>query len=83
MNEDYKPPKWLIPDKAYDVLKWVGLIVCPALSVFMLSLGQTWGIPYASEIAMSISIAGTAIGAVIGVSAIKGGEANDQNTKAD
>lgn len=83
MEEDYKPPKWLIPDKAYDVLKWVGLIVCPALSFFMLSLGQTWGIPYAPELAMSISAAGTAIGALIGVSAIKGGGANDQNTKAD
>jgi hypothetical protein len=83
MEEDYKPPKWLIPDKAYDVLKWVGLIVCPALSFFMLSLGQTWGIPYAPELAMSISAAGTAIGALIGVSAIKGGGADDQNTKTD
>lgn len=83
MEEDYKPPKWLIPDKAYDVLKWVGLIVCPALSFFMLSLGQTWGIPYAPELAMSISAAGTAIGALIGASAIKGGGADDQNTKTD
>ena len=83
MEEDYKPPKWLIPDKAYDVLKWVGLIVCPALSFFMLSIGQTWGIPYAPELAMSISAAGTAIGALIGVSAIKGGGADDQNTKTD
>lgn len=77
MEEDYKPPKWLIHDKAYDVLKWVGLIVCPALSFFMLSLGQTWGIPYAPELAMSISAAGTAIGALIGASAIKGGGADD------
>ncbi len=83
MEEDYKPPKWLIPDKAYDVLKWVGLIVCPALSFFMLSLGQTWGIPYAPELAMSISAAGTAIGALIGVSAIKGGASNDQDAKTD
>lgn len=83
MEEDYKPPKWLIHDKAYDVLKWVGLIVCPALSFFMLSLGQTWGIPYAPELAMSTSAAGTAIGALIGASAIKGGGADDQNTKTD
>ena len=83
MNEDYKPPEWLISNKAYDVLKWVGLIVCPALSFFMLSIGQVWGIPYASEIAMSISAAGTAIGALIGASALKGGASNDQGAKAD
>lgn len=83
MEDENKPPKWLIPDKVYDVLKWVGLIVCPALSFFMLALGKTWGIPYAPEIAMSISAAGTAIGAVIGASAIKGGGADDQGTKTD
>lgn len=76
--EENKPPKWLIHDWLYDVLKWVGLIVCPALSVFMLTLGQTWGIPYASEIATSIVGAGTAIGAVIGASAIKGGGSNGE-----
>ena len=77
MNEDYKTPKWLIPDKVYDVLKWVGLIVCPAFSVFMLTLGQTWGIPYASEIAATIVGIGTVVGAIIGASAIKGGGGND------
>lgn len=82
MNEDYKPPKWLIPDKVYDVLKWVGLIVCPALSVFMLTLGQTWGIPYASEIAATIVGIGTVVGAVIGASAIKGGASDDVEDQA-
>lgn len=83
MEEDYKPPKWLIPDKAYDVLKWVGLIVCPALSVFMLTLGQTWGIPYASEIATTIVGIGTVVGAVIGASAIKGGARDDQDAETN
>lgn len=83
MEEDYKPPKWLIPDKAYDVLKWVGLIVCPALSVFMLTLGQTWGIPYASEIATTIVGIGTVVGAVIGASAIKGGASDDQDAETN
>lgn len=82
MEEEKKPPKWLIPDKVYDVLKWVGLIVCPALSVFMLSLGQTWGIPYASEIATTIVGIGTVVGAVIGASAIKGGASDDVEDQA-
>lgn len=31
---DTSAPAWLIPDKAYDVLKWVGLVVLPTLSLF-------------------------------------------------
>lgn len=76
MTDETKPPEWLIPDKVYDVLKWVGLIVCPALSVFMLTLGQTWAIPFASEVATSIVAIGTFIGVTIGASAIKGGAVN-------
>lgn len=77
MNEDYKPPKWLIPDKAYDVLKWVGLIVCPAAATFMLTAGNSVGIPYTAEIATCITAAGTFIGAIIGASALKGGASDD------
>ena len=77
MNEDYKPPKWLIPDKVYDVLKWVGFIVCPAAATFMLTAGNSVGIPYTAEIATCITAAGTFIGAIIGASALKGGASDD------
>lgn len=73
-----KPPDWLLPDKVYDVLKWVGLIICPALATFMLTLGQTWGIPYAAEIATTIVAVGTLIGVAIGASAIKGGDTDEE-----
>lgn len=79
-NDNNKAPDWLLPDRAYDVLKWVGLIVCPALSTLTLALGQTWGIPYATEVATTIVAVGTLIGALIGVSAVKagGGDGDDQ-----
>lgn len=78
MVDQNKPPQWLLPDKAYDVLKWIGLIVCPALATFMLTIGNSIGIPYTAEIATCITAAGTFIGAIIGASAIKGGDANEQ-----
>ncbi len=71
-------PDWLLPDKVYDVLKWVGLIICPALATFMLTLGQTWGIPYAAEIATTVVATGTLIGVAIGASAIKGSDTNEE-----
>lgn len=78
MVDENKPPQWLLTDKAYDVLKWIGLIVCPALATFMLTIGNSIGIPYTAEIATCITAAGTFIGAIIGASAIKGGDANEQ-----
>lgn len=35
--------KYLLPDKVYDVLKWVGLVVCPALATLTLTVGNTVG----------------------------------------
>lgn len=78
VDNENKPPQWLLPDKAHDVMKWIGLIVCPALATFMLTVGNSIGIPYTAEIATCITAAGTFIGAIIGASAIKGSGANDE-----
>lgn len=72
-KEESKAPDWLLPSKAYDVLKWVGLIVCPALATLTLGIGSVWGVPYATQIATTIVAVGTFIGALIGVSAATAG----------
>ena len=36
-------PDWLLPNRAYDVLKWVALIVLPAIGVLVQTLGPVWG----------------------------------------
>ena len=40
-----------LPDKVYDVLKWICMICLPALTVFYVSCAAIWGWPYSSEIA--------------------------------
>ena len=64
---------YLLPDKAYDVLKWVGLIACPALAVFAQAVGPAWGLPCTNEIVLTLNSLGVLIGALIGVSQVKGG----------
>ena len=76
-DEETRPPEWLLPDKAYNVLKWIGLIVCPALATLTLTVGNAVGIPCTAEIATCITAAGTFVGSIIGASAIKGGGADD------
>ncbi len=70
-------PDRLLPDKAYDVLKWIGLIVCPALATLVLAVGGSVGWADAQTAAVIVTAVGTFIGAIIGVSAVKGGEADE------
>lgn len=63
-------PEYLLPDKVYDVIKWVGLIVCPALAAFVGAVGPAWGLPSVDAIVLTINAIGVFIGAVIGASAL-------------
>lgn len=79
-NEN-KPPVWLIPNKVYDVLKWTGLTVLPALATAVLAVSMAAGWEGGSVAAVVITAIATFIGASIGVSAAtkKEGGADDQN----
>ena len=61
---------YLLPDRAYDVLKWVGLVLCPALATLVGAVGPAWGLPHVDAIVLTINAVGTFIGACIGVSHI-------------
>lgn len=57
-----------IPDWLYQVMKWAGLIACPALAVFYGTVAPAWGLPYADQIVITLNALGTLIGVVIGAS---------------
>ena len=67
MSEE-KNSGYLLPDKAYDVLKWVSVLFCPAAALLVGTIFKTWGLPYADEIVTTINAVGVFIGAVIGAS---------------
>ena len=64
-------PDWLLPNRAYDVLKWLALIVLPAIGVLGQPLGPLWGWPWADQAATTINAVALAIGVVIGASTLK------------
>ena len=57
-----------LPDKVYDVLKWVTMVVIPALATAYVGLSSIWGWPYASEVAKTASVICTLLGALLGIS---------------
>lgn len=58
----------MLPDKVYNVLKWVVMIVLPAAATLYVLLANTWGFPYADEISATITGVTTFLGAILGIS---------------
>ena len=61
---------YFLPDNVYQILKWLGLIACPALATFVGGVGPVWGMPYVDATVTTINATGLLIGALIGASAI-------------
>ena len=57
-----------IPDKLYDILKWITMIVLPALATAYVGLSAIWGFPYADEVAKTTAVVCTLLGALLGIS---------------
>lgn len=60
-----------LPDKIYDVLKYLCIIALPALEEFIPKFFEIWNISYGPEIARSLNAIAVLIGALICVSIIK------------
>lgn len=55
-------------DKVYDVLKWIVMIVIPALTTAYVGLAAIWGFPCAEEVAKTSAVICTLLGALLGIS---------------
>ena len=57
-----------LDNKVYDILKYVALIVLPALATLYGALAQIWGLPYGEQIPMTIMAIDTFLGVLLKVS---------------
>ena len=58
----------IIPNKVYNVLKWVLIIFIPALITFLTTIFALYHIPHIEIVVGTISAVATFLGALIGVS---------------
>lgn len=58
-------------NRTYDILKWIALVVLPAMATFYTALAPIWGLPYESEIPMTITAVDTFLGALLAISSVK------------
>lgn len=59
-----------LPDKVYNILKWIACIVLPGIATCYAIIGKTWDLPYTTQICTTITAIATLIGTIIGVSTI-------------
>ena len=55
-------------NKVYDVLKWIAIVVLPALGTLYFALAGIWGWPYGEQIVGTITAVDAFLGAILGIS---------------
>lgn len=58
-------------DKVYDFLKWICIVVLPALAAAYGALANVWGLSFSAEIVTTLNILATFLGALIAISNVE------------
>ena len=70
-----------ISNKAYDVLKWITMIVLPALGTLYFALCGIWGFPYGEQVVGTITALVTFFGVILGISTKAYNTLEEENAK--
>ena len=69
-------------NKVYDILKYIALILLPALGTLYFALAKIWGFPYAAEIVGTISAVDAFLGALLKISTDQYNKENEVQAEA-
>lgn len=58
----------MLSNRTYDALKWITLVLLPAIGVFYLAMANTWMLPYGTEIVATIAAVDLFLAALLGIS---------------
>lgn len=58
----------LMENKVYDVLKFLALVVLPALATFYAAIAAVWGLAYTEQVVGTITAVDTLLGTLLKIS---------------
>ena len=58
-------------NRTYDILKWIAMVLLPALGTLYFALAGIWNLPMGEEIVGTITALDTFLGVLLGISAVK------------
>lgn len=69
-----------LSETTYDVLKWIGRVVLPAIAVLYATLGNIWNLPYIDEIPTTITALDLFLNTLLGISSENYNKSNSIDT---
>ena len=58
-------------NKVYDILKWIAMVVLPAIGTLYFALAGIWGWPFGEQIVGTLTAVDTFLGVILGISSSK------------
>lgn len=58
----------VMSNKFYDIMKWIAMVVIPAVGTFYFALAGIWGWPYGEQVIGTLTALDTFIGVILGIS---------------
>ena len=59
-----------LPNRLFDILKWVAILFLPALAILVRSIFAIWNLPFGRELSDTIVAMQVFLGAILGVSTL-------------
>ena len=56
-----------LSNKVYEILKFIAMVILPAIGTLYFGLARIWNLPYAEEIVGTITIIDTFLGTILGI----------------
>lgn len=69
----------MMSNKTYDVLKYIAMIVLPALGTLYFALSSIWGLPYGEQIVGTLTAVDAFMGALLGLSTAQYNKQKDED----
>ncbi len=57
-----------LTNKAYDTLKWIVVLLMPAIGALYSGLSEVWGWPMAAQVTATLDYIGVFLGIILGIS---------------
>ena len=58
-------------NKLYDVLKWIAMVLLPALGTLYFALAGIWDLPMGEQVVGTITAVDTFLGVLLGISSVQ------------
>lgn len=66
-----------LPNKVYDILKWVTMVGLPATTTLYLTLASIWSWPMSEAVGATLGAVTVFLGAILGISSIAYAKQNE------